>query len=72
MFIYETHCHTSEVSRCSHISGAELAEFYKSAGYDGIIITDHFFNGNCAVPNMLPWKTKVELFTRGWKNAKKR
>ena len=72
MYLYETHCHTSEVSRCSHITGAELAEFYKSAGYDGIIITDHFFNGNCAVPNVLPWKTRVELFTRGWKSAKKR
>ena len=72
MYLYETHCHTSEVSRCSHISGAELAEFYKSAGYDGIIITDHFFNGNCAVPGVLPWKTKVDLFTRGWKSAKKR
>lgn len=72
MYLYETHCHTSEVSRCSHISGAELAEFYKSAGYDGIIITDHFFNGNCAVPNVLPWKTKVDLFTRGYKSAKKR
>ena len=47
---YETHSHTSETSRCSHISGAELAEFYKSLGYTGLFITDHFFNGNTTVP----------------------
>ncbi len=72
MYKYETHCHTSETSRCSHISGAGLADFYKAAGYDGIIITDHFFNGNCAVPDFLGWKTKVELFCRGFEAAKKR
>lgn len=69
---YEMHCHTSEVSRCSHISGAELAEFYKSAGYDGLVVTDHFFNGNCAVPRELDWTEKVELFVTGYENAKKR
>jgi len=72
MFKYEMHCHTSEVSNCSHISGAELAEFCKSAGYDGVVITDHFFNGNCAVPRALPWKTRVNLFVKGYENAKKR
>ena len=50
---YETHAHTSETSRCSHISGGELAEFYKSLGYTGLFITDHFFNGNTTVPREL-------------------
>lgn len=72
MYKYEMHCHTTETSNCSHISGAQLADFYKSAGYDGIVVTDHFFNGNCAVPRALPWKNRVELFARGYKNAKKR
>lgn len=68
---YEMHCHTSPVSRCSHISGAELAGFYKSAGYDGMVVTDHFFNGNCSVPRDLPWEERVELFAGGYEDAKK-
>ena len=35
----ETHCHTIEVSCCSHIGGRELA---RPAGYGAINITDHF------------------------------
>lgn len=69
---YETHMHTSEGSACGASSGAEQVEAYYNAGYAGIIITDHFFNGNCAVDRNLPWKERVELFCRGYENAKKR
>ena len=51
MFRYETHLHTAEGSGCASASGAEQARRYKALGYDGIIVTDHFFNGNCAVTN---------------------
>lgn len=71
-FLYEAHMHTSESSACSRIKGADAADFYKAIGYTGIIITDHFFNGNCAVPRDLPWEERVELFMRGYENAKKR
>ncbi len=72
MYRYEIHCHTSETSACSHISAADLIDFYKKAGYDAVIITDHFLNGNTTVPQFLPWKKKIELFAKGYKNAKKR
>lgn len=48
MYKYETHCHTSEASGCGMSTGAEMAQKYKDEGYDGIFITDHFFNGNSA------------------------
>ncbi len=67
---YETHAHTSETSRCSHISGGELAEFYKSLGYTGLFITDHFFNGNTTVPRGLDWHERVDLFCAGYDAAK--
>ncbi len=47
MYKYEMHCHTLQASACSHIDAAELIDFYKAAGYTGVVITDHFFNGNC-------------------------
>ncbi|MFA9478097.1 PHP domain-containing protein [Phycisphaerales bacterium AB-hyl4] len=66
---YETHMHTSEGSACGKSTGAELARMYAKAGYAGIIITDHFFNGNCAVPRDLPWGERVERFCLGYENA---
>ena len=72
MYRYEIHCHTSESSACSHITAADMIDFYKSVGYDAVIITDHFLNGNTTVPKLLPWKKRIELFVQGYKNAKKR
>lgn len=68
---YETHCHTSEVSACAISSAAEIVKSYAKAGYSGIIITDHFFNGNCNIDPSLPWKDKVDLFCLGYQNAQK-
>ena len=70
MFKYETHCHTSQTSKCSRITGADLADFYKSLGYTGIIVTDHFFNGNTTVPRDLDWATRVGMFRAGYLDAK--
>lgn len=71
MYKYETHVHTAEVSACASATGAAQARFYKSRGYQGIIITDHFFNGNTTIPHELSWYEKVQLFCRGYENAKK-
>lgn len=69
-FRYETHMHTSEASACASSSGAEMARAHKEAGYTGIFITDHFFNGNSAIPQDLPWAERVERFCKGYENAK--
>lgn len=70
VYKYETHLHTSEASACAHNFGKEMVRAYASAGYQGIIVTDHFFNGNTCVPCNLPWKERVELFCRGFENAR--
>ena len=62
LYRYETHTHTSEVSKCSRITAAELVRFYKKCGFDGICITDHFLNGNTTVPQGLKWTERIELF----------
>ena len=46
-----------------------MVRAYYRAGYSGIIITDHFFNGNSCIPDHLPWEERVELFCRGYENA---
>lgn len=68
---FDPHVHTSEGSACACTTGEEMALAYKKAGYSGIVITDHFFNGNTSVPADLPWEKRVELLCRGYENAKK-
>ncbi|MBQ7574457.1 MAG: histidinol phosphatase [Clostridia bacterium] len=69
---YELHCHTSEGSRCAKINASQMADFYKLAGYTGIVITDHFFNGNTTVSKTLDWEDRVDLYCVGYENAKRR
>ena len=44
---------------------------HKQMGYDGIFITNHFFNGNTSVPKNLPWCKRVEQFCSGFEEAKR-
>ena len=69
MFRYDTHVHTLQASACALSTGAELARAYKERGYDGIFITDHFFNGNTSVASDITWKERVELFCKGYEDA---
>ena len=71
-YIYETHLHTTAASACARSAGSEYISFYKNLGYDGIIIvTDHFFNGNCCVPENLPWEERVDIFCSGYEATPK-
>lgn len=38
----ELHSHTSEVSPCGRLTARELIQLYHAAGYDAIVITNHF------------------------------
>ncbi len=66
---YETHMHTSESSQCGKSSGADMAWAYAKAGYSGIIVTDHFFNGNSAAPVDAPWAERVAVLCAGYESA---
>ena len=68
-FKYETHAHTSQVSKCSKVSGQDLVKYYKSLGYAGLFITDHFLNGNTTVPQELSWQERIDLFCHGYEDA---
>ena len=38
----ETHLHTAHVSRCGKLDAAAIVSAYKAAGYDALIVTDHY------------------------------
>jgi len=69
-YVYETHLHTSEASACSKMHAEYYPALYKSLGYDGFIVTDHFYHGNTAVNRLLPWPEFIDSFCRGYELAK--
>ncbi len=69
-YIYETHMHTSQSSLCGRTPGREYIQRYIDEGYAGIIMTDHFYRGNCAVDRTLPWRDFVRAFMAGYEDAR--
>ena len=69
MYRYETHLHTSPVSKCAHQSVRETLEFYRDHGYDGVFITNHFLDGNINIDKTLPYEEKVEFYFSDYENG---
>ena len=69
-YLYEPHLHTIQGSRCGHTDARDYVPWYKSLGYDGIFVTDHFYLGNCAVDRALPWPDWVAGYAQGYREAK--
>ena len=66
---YDMHVHTSEVSPCGKVSAQELVKLYKEAGYDGIVITDHYFDGYFDSLGQLDWEEKIDMYLSGYRKA---
>lgn len=62
--------HTSESSDCGQSTAIEQVRAYKKAGYAGIIITDHFLNGNSSCPRGLQWQDAMRYVCAGYAAAK--
>lgn len=66
---YETHLHTYETSPCGKVKAEEAVRIYHNAGYTGIVVTDHYFNGFFEAHPFISWDKKVNLFLAGYKKA---
>ncbi len=73
MYKYETHLHSSPVSACGSATVREHMEFYKSKGYDGIFITNHFIDGNIGFDRSKPYKYEdiINFYFSDYEEAKK-
>ncbi len=70
-YIYETHCHTSQVSRCGELTAQNVVRNYVDAGYSGIVVTDHFsrvFQDVFLTPEAT-WDEKIDFFLTGYQAA---
>lgn len=62
MYKYETHLHTYPVSGCARATVEESLRFYKSLGYDGVFITNHFIDGKINIDKSLPYEDQINFY----------
>jgi len=70
MYRYETHMHTLPVSKCAKATVRENLEFYKSAGYAGVFITNHFLDGNVAIDKNVPYEERIAFYFSDYEEGK--
>ena len=75
MYKIEPHLHTRPVSTCSQLEADELIRLHKEAGYDTVIISDHFSRYHYAkleidMGQTMTWERYVDLFLTGYEGAK--
>ena len=56
MYSYELHMHTAETSKCGRSSARDMVKAYYDKGFSGVVITDHFVNGNSYANDPETWK----------------
>ena len=71
MYLYETHLHTKPVSLCATATVREQLELYKSLGYTGIFITNHFIDGNISIDKNSSYKDKLDFYFSDYEDALK-
>ncbi len=68
-YLYETHLHTYPVSKCAHAGVRESLEFYKSQGYQGVFITNHFLDGHINIDRSLPYDERLRFYFSDYQEA---
>lgn len=71
MFKYETHLHTSPVSKCAVESVEENLKFYKKLGYQGVFITKHFIDGNINISQLESYEKRINFYFSDYEEAVK-
>ena len=74
LYQFETHCHTAESSKCGVVSGGDVVDAMKQAGYMGTFITDHFYSRFFQKKKRahLDWQVLVDQYLAGYKAAASR
>ena len=67
----ELHAHSAESSRCGSIKAEKVVEKYYKAGYDALVITDHYYARFFDKIADISWNKQLEKYLRGYKTAKK-
>lgn len=66
----EMHAHTSEASPCANISASRLVSMYIEAGYDAVVITDHYCKWVMEQSGAETPEAYVDYFLSGYRTAR--
>ena len=66
----EMHFHTMETSPCGEVPAKRGVEIYQNAGYDGIVVTDHFSRIVSGGPETGTWEEICDKFLTGYRYAR--
>jgi len=66
---YELHAHTLESSLCGRVAAAQVVNMHKNAGYQGIVITDHFNEENFQARQASSWNDMIDRYLDGYRNG---
>lgn len=66
---YDTHVHTVETSYCGQVTGSGLVRLYREAGYDGVVITDHYYKEYFECLPGKSWEKKIDTYLTGFRKA---
>lgn len=69
-FRYEMHQHTAPCSHCGHAEPEELVRKMKEQGFNGCVITDHFYHGNTGIDRDLPWNDFCRPYEENYLKAR--
>ena len=68
---YEMHSHTGEFGWCAHVPAATLVRDYAAAGYDGVVITNHYFERGFDAMEAGDWPGLVAEYLIGYEAARR-
>lgn len=69
-YLFEMHCHTSEVSGCGRVEAIQAVKLLKQNGYSGVVVTDHLTPDGIKGTCVADWNGFIEQFLTGYKLAK--
>ena len=63
---YQMHIHTSPCSACSRMTPKELCQALYENGYQGTVLTNHFYHGNSGIDRSLSWNDFVSAYEKDY------
>ena len=70
-FKTELHCHCLEASACATINAEKLTEIYVNAGYNSVVLANHFEKGTKRIFKISDYQDYVTLFINAFEKFKK-
>ena len=68
---YQLHTHTAPCSKCGKTTPEEIARALLEGGYQGCVLTNHFYGGNTGISRELSWDEFVGAYEKDYLECKK-